>query len=58
MYRQIVNYALHTTNIYIYLTLKVLHMALYSRILKAFDSYMENFYRIPNFKCTYLKFYL
>jgi len=37
------------------LTFKALQMALDSRILKAFDSYMENFYRTPSFECTYLK---
>ena len=34
---------------------EVLQMSLYSRILKVFASYMENFYRIPSFERTYLK---
>ena len=58
MYCQIVNYALHATKNYIYLIFKVLQMTLYSIILKAFDSYMENFYRTPSFECTYLKIYI
>ena len=47
MYYQTINYALQT--------FKVLQMTLYSRIFKILDSYMETLYRIPNFKCTYLK---
>ena len=47
MYYQTINYALQN--------FKVLQMTLFSRIFKILDSYMETLYRIPNFKCTYLK---